>query len=56
MLLRHSLGLEAEAGAVEAAVQRAIDDGCHTADLGAAKPLNTTQMGAAVRERLRHNS
>ena len=55
MLLRHSLGLEAEAGAVEAAVQRAIDDGCHTADLGAAKPLNTTQMGAAVRERLKRN-
>ncbi len=55
MLLRHSLGLEAEAKAIETAVQRAIDDGCHTADLGAAKPINTTQMGAVVRERLKRN-
>ncbi len=52
MLLRHSLGLEAEARAVEAAVSAAIDADCLTADLGAAKPLNTSQMGAAVRERL----
>ena len=53
MLLRHSLGLEAEAKAIEAAVSAAIDDGKHTADLGATQPINTTQMGAAVRERLR---
>ena len=53
MLLRHSLGLEAEAKAVEAAVSSAIDDGKHTADLGAAQPINTTQMGAAIRERLK---
>jgi len=53
MLLRHSLGLEAEAKAIEAAVSSAIDDGKHTADLGAAQPINTTQMGAAVRERLK---
>jgi 3-isopropylmalate dehydrogenase len=53
MLLRHSLGLEAEAKAIEAAVQQAIDDGKHTGDLGAAQPINTTQMGAAVRERLK---
>ncbi len=53
MLLRHSLGLEAEARAIEAAVSFAIDEGCHTGDLGAAKPINTNQMGDAVRARLK---
>ena len=53
MLLRHSLGLEAEARAIEAAVSAAIDEGCHTGDLGAAKPINTTQMGDAVCARLK---
>jgi len=53
MLLRHSLGLEAEAQAIEKAVSSTIDNGKHTADLGAAQPINTTQMGAAVRERLK---
>ena len=53
MLLRHSLGLEAEARAIETAVTAAIDAGQHTADLGAAQPLTTAQMGAAVRERIR---
>jgi 3-isopropylmalate dehydrogenase len=52
LLLRHSLGLETEAREVESAVARALDEGCHTADLGAKVPLTTTQMGAAVRERL----
>ncbi|WP_438482039.1 3-isopropylmalate dehydrogenase [Oleiharenicola lentus] len=52
MLLRHSLGLEKEAAAVEAAVAATIDAGKLTADLGTATPLNTTQMGAAIRERL----
>ena len=52
MLLRHSLGLEAEARAVEAAVAAALEAGCHTADLGADRPLTTVQMGAAIRERL----
>jgi len=53
MLLRHSLGLEAEARAIEAAVSAAIDEGILTGDLGAAKPVNTTQMGDAVRARLK---
>jgi len=52
MLLRHSLGLEAEAAAVEQAVARAIADGCRTADLGATKALNTAQMGGAIRSHL----
>jgi len=53
MLLRHSLGLEAEARAIEAAVSAAIDEGCHTGDLGAVKPISTTQMGDAIRVRLK---
>ena len=52
MLLRHSLGLETEARAIEAAVSAALEAGCHTADLGAKQPLTTAQMGAAIRERL----
>jgi len=52
LLLRHSLGLEKEAAEVEAAVNRAIQDGRLTADLGTKTPLNTTQMGEAIRDRL----
>jgi 3-isopropylmalate dehydrogenase len=50
MLCRHSLGLPAEAARIETAVARAIADGARTRDLGGA--LSTSQMGAAVRERL----
>jgi 3-isopropylmalate dehydrogenase len=50
MLLRHSLGLEAEAREVEAAVALAIAEGARTADLGGR--LGTTAMGAAVRAHL----
>ncbi|MDD3179074.1 MAG: 3-isopropylmalate dehydrogenase [Opitutaceae bacterium] len=52
MMLRYSFGLETEARAIERAVAQAIADGQLTVDLGTAKPLSTTQMGAAVRERL----
>jgi 3-isopropylmalate dehydrogenase len=52
MLLRHSLGLEEEARAVESAVDQAISGGARTADLGGDKPLSTREMGAAVLERL----
>ncbi|HEY6557367.1 MAG TPA: 3-isopropylmalate dehydrogenase [Polyangiaceae bacterium] len=48
LLLRHSLGLESEASAVEAAVQRALAAGARTADLGAEKPLSTAGMTEAV--------
>jgi 3-isopropylmalate dehydrogenase len=34
MLLRHGLGREAEAAAVESAVDRALDEGLRTRDLG----------------------
>ncbi len=50
LLLRHSLGLEREAAAIEAAVSRAIEFGARTADI--AQPgeisLTTQQMGQAV--------
>jgi 3-isopropylmalate dehydrogenase len=50
MLLRHSLGLDAEATAIERAVEAAIDGGARTRDLGGA--LSTSEMGAAVCARL----
>ncbi|HZS37842.1 MAG TPA: 3-isopropylmalate dehydrogenase, partial [Polyangia bacterium] len=50
LLLRHSLGLAAEADAVERAVDRAILDGLRTADLGGR--LTTREMGAAILARL----
>ncbi|GAB4194473.1 MAG: 3-isopropylmalate dehydrogenase [Wenzhouxiangellaceae bacterium] len=50
MALRHSLGLGAAASAIEHAVQRCLDDGATTADLGGA--LSTQQCARAVIERL----
>jgi 3-isopropylmalate dehydrogenase len=50
MMLRHSLGLAAEAELVEAAVDRAITDGCRTRDLGGT--LSTTQMTDEILARL----
>jgi 3-isopropylmalate dehydrogenase len=51
MLLRHSLGLEAEARAVERAVGAAVDAGVLTPDLGG--KARTGEAGAAVVEALR---
>ena len=50
MLLRLSLGLEAEAAAVEAAVSSAVDDGVRTGDLGG--KASTVAFGDAVIARL----
>jgi 3-isopropylmalate dehydrogenase len=50
MLLRHSLGLEVEAAAIERAVDGAITDGCRTADLGGS--LQTQQMTDEIVRRL----
>ena len=52
MLLRHSLGLEDEARAVEAAVDGALAAGLRTRDLAAAgqPSVSTEQMGRAVAE------
>jgi 3-isopropylmalate dehydrogenase len=55
LLLRHSLGLEAEARAVEAAVAGAIDRGIWTADLAlpGSAPASTTTACDAVVDALR---
>ncbi len=50
MLLRHSLGLEAEAKWIEDAADRAIADGCRTHDVGG--KLSTTQMTAEILRRM----
>jgi len=50
LLLRHSLGLEAEAAAVEAAVSKAIDGGARTADIAeqGRTALGTRAMGDTI--------
>ncbi|MDQ2643509.1 MAG: 3-isopropylmalate dehydrogenase [Myxococcota bacterium] len=48
MLLRHSLGLEAEAKSIELAVERALAAGARTKDLGGSNPLSTQAMTDAV--------
>jgi 3-isopropylmalate dehydrogenase len=53
LLLRHSLGLEHEAQAVEQAVHAAIANGARTADLGGKAPLSTRAATDAVLSRLR---
>ena len=49
LLLRHSLGLEAEARAVERAVASALDQGLRTADIAAgSSAVSTADAGAAI--------
>jgi 3-isopropylmalate dehydrogenase len=50
MLLRHSLGLEAEAASIEVAVDQSITDGARTVDVGG--KLNTRQMADEIIARL----
>ncbi len=53
MLLRHSLNLNAEAEAIEAAVQQVLADGLRTADIASGgETTGTEAMGTAVVERL----
>ena len=53
LLLRHSLGLETEAAAIEAAVSSALDAKVFTADLaGAGQAVSTPQAAQAVLDRL----
>ena len=54
LLLRHSLGLPAEADRVEAAVGRVLDEGARTADLArrGEKAISTRVMGQRVRDAL----
>ncbi|HBL40709.1 MAG TPA: 3-isopropylmalate dehydrogenase [Ruminococcaceae bacterium] len=51
MMLRYSLGLEAAANAIEAAVNRTVEQGKRTCDMSvnpSAAPLNTTEMTDAI--------
>jgi 3-isopropylmalate dehydrogenase len=49
MLLRHALKLEAEAGAIEAAIERVLMSGMKTADVAGTGPsVGTTQMAASI--------
>ncbi len=49
MMLRYSFGMQAEADAIEAAVGKALDAGCRTADIaGGVTPIGTKEMGDAV--------
>ena len=53
MLLRHSLGLEVEAKAIESAVQSVLSDGLRTRDIArGGETIGTEAMGSAVVERL----
>jgi 3-isopropylmalate dehydrogenase len=53
MLLRHSLGLEEEARAVERAVDAAVTAGKRTGDMGSdGERVSTREMGAAVCDRI----
>jgi 3-isopropylmalate dehydrogenase len=51
MMLRHGLGFETEAVALESAVDRALDDGLRTGDLGG--KATTAEASRAVLEHLR---
>jgi 3-isopropylmalate dehydrogenase len=53
LMLRHSFGLEAEAKAIELAVEKTIAEGIRTADIAAGgKAVGTKAMGAAILARL----
>lgn len=53
MLLRHSLGLEQEAAAIELAVDRVLDQGYRTADIASGGPsIGTREMGDRVLENM----
>lgn len=54
MLLRHSLGLESEAQAIEAAVISAVESGCRTADIAlpGTAAVGTRAMGDAILQAL----
>jgi 3-isopropylmalate dehydrogenase len=54
MLLRHSLGLDAEARRVETAVYRVLESGVRTRDLATpgTTAATTRQMGEAIRHQI----
>jgi 3-isopropylmalate dehydrogenase len=54
MMLRLSLGLEAEAAAIEAAVDGVIKEGCRTPDIAGkgTQVVDTAKMGTLVADRV----
>jgi 3-isopropylmalate dehydrogenase len=53
MLLRHSINLEQEAAEIEIAVDRVLQQGCRTRDIGGTGPsIGTVEMGSKVLEAL----
>jgi 3-isopropylmalate dehydrogenase len=54
MLLRHSLGLESEAAAIEQAVEQVVNEGKRTADIAGPEEqaISTGEMGMAVAQHL----
>ena len=54
MMLRFSFGMQAEADAIENAVDKALNEGYRTADImsDGCKPVNCAEMGEVIRERL----
>jgi 3-isopropylmalate dehydrogenase len=55
MMLRISFGLDAEADAIEEAVNQTLEDGVRTQDVarGGAEPVGTVEFGGVVRRHLR---
>ena len=54
MMLKYSFGMDAEAAAIEAAVEQALNDGLRTADMMAegCTPTSCSEMGDAIAARL----
>lgn len=54
MMLKYSFGMDAEAAAIEAAVEKALNDGLRTADMMAegCTPATCSEMGDAIAARL----
>ena len=54
MMLKYSFGMDAEAAAIEAAVEQALNDGLRTADMmaGGCTPVSCSEMGDAITARL----
>ncbi len=54
MMLRYSFGLQQEAGCIEAAVDKALNDSCRTYDIAVpgVAPLTCAQMAQAIADRI----
>ena len=54
MMLKYSFGMDGEAAAIEAAVNKALNDGVRTADMMAegCTPVSCSEMGDAIAARI----